>query len=108
MALQKKLKATEDELDKYSESLKDAQEKLELADKKATDVSYPHPFHHKPDRETTLSLCSGQPGLLPSSIPKFVMAGSRHLLGREVGNTALPPCMRFAHYQRRLIGFLLT
>lgn len=71
MALQKKLKATEDELDKYSESLKDAQEKLELADKKATDVSYPHPFHHKPDRETTFSLCSGQPGLVPSSIPKF-------------------------------------
>lgn len=37
--LQKKLKGTEDELDKYSESLKDAQEKLELAEKKATDVS---------------------------------------------------------------------
>lgn len=37
--LQKKLKATEDELDKYSEALKDAQEKLELAEKKATDVS---------------------------------------------------------------------
>ena len=29
----------EDELDKYSESLKDAQEKLEQAEKKATDVS---------------------------------------------------------------------
>lgn len=39
MALQKKLKSTEDELDKYSEALKDAQEKLELAEKKATDVS---------------------------------------------------------------------
>lgn len=39
MSLQKKLKATEDELDKYSEALKDAQEKLELAEKKATDVS---------------------------------------------------------------------
>lgn len=39
MALQKKLKGTEDELDKYSEALKDAQEKLELAEKKATDVS---------------------------------------------------------------------
>lgn len=39
MSLQKKLKGTEDELDKYSESLKDAQEKLELAEKKATDVS---------------------------------------------------------------------
>lgn len=39
VALQKKLKGTEDELDKYSEALKDAQEKLELADKKATDVS---------------------------------------------------------------------
>lgn len=33
------MKGTEDELDKYSEALKDAQEKLELADKKATDVS---------------------------------------------------------------------
>lgn len=39
LALQKKLKGTEDELDKYSEALKDAQEKLELAEKKATDVS---------------------------------------------------------------------
>ena len=39
VALQKKLKGTEDELDKYSEALKDAQEKLELAEKKATDVS---------------------------------------------------------------------
>ncbi|MEQ2206843.1 hypothetical protein XENOCAPTIV_003672 [Xenoophorus captivus] len=38
VALQKKLKATEDELDKYSEALKDAQEKLELAEKKATDL----------------------------------------------------------------------
>ncbi|KAJ8345420.1 hypothetical protein SKAU_G00296130 [Synaphobranchus kaupii] len=37
--LQKKLKGTEDELDKYSEALKDAQEKLELSEKKATDVS---------------------------------------------------------------------
>lgn len=39
VALQKKLKGTEDELDKYSEALKDAQEKLELAEKKAADVS---------------------------------------------------------------------
>lgn len=52
MALQKKLKGTEDELDKYSEALKDAQEKLELAEKKATDVSMDGihrgtpPFHH--------------------------------------------------------------
>lgn len=37
--LQKKLKGTEDELDKFSEALRDAQEKLELAEKKATDVS---------------------------------------------------------------------
>lgn len=71
MALQKKLKGTEDELDKYSESLKDAQEKLELADKKATDVSYPHPFHHHPSAEATHSLGTGQPGLLPSSTPKL-------------------------------------
>lgn len=39
LALQKKLKGTEDELDKYSEALKDAQEKLDLSEKKATDVS---------------------------------------------------------------------
>lgn len=71
MALQKKLKGTEDELDKYSESLKDAQEKLELADKKATDVSYPHPFHHHPSTEATHSLCTGRPGLFPSSAPKL-------------------------------------
>lgn len=70
VALQKKLKGTEDELDKYSESLKDAQEKLELADKKATDVSYPHPFHHHPGTETTHFLCAEQPGLLPRSAPK--------------------------------------
>lgn len=38
-ALQKKLKGTEDEVEKYSESVKDAQEKLEQAEKKATDVS---------------------------------------------------------------------
>lgn len=41
LQMQKKLKATEDELDKYSEALKDAQEKLEVADKKAADVSNP-------------------------------------------------------------------
>lgn len=40
LALQKKLKGTEDELDKYLEALKDAQEKLELSEKKATDVSF--------------------------------------------------------------------
>lgn len=69
MALQKKLKGTEDELDKYSESLKDAQEKLELADKKATDVSYPYPFHHHPNTETTHPRCTGWPGL-PGGAPK--------------------------------------
>lgn len=37
--LQKKMKQTEDELDKFSEGLKDAQEKLELSEKKAADVS---------------------------------------------------------------------
>lgn len=36
--LQKKLKGTEDEVEKYSESVKEAQEKLEQAEKKATDV----------------------------------------------------------------------
>lgn len=43
LQMQKKLKGTEDELDKYSEALKDAQEKLEVADKKAADVSQPVP-----------------------------------------------------------------
>lgn len=42
LQMQKKLKGTEDELDKYSEALKDAQEKLEVADKKAADVSNNH------------------------------------------------------------------
>lgn len=37
--LQKQLKGAEDELDKYSEDLKEAQEKLELTEKKASDVS---------------------------------------------------------------------
>lgn len=39
VAMQKKLKGTEDELDKYCEAVKDAQEKLEQAEKKAGDVS---------------------------------------------------------------------
>lgn len=43
--MQKKLKGTEDELDKYSEALKDAQEKLELAEKKAADVSMRSTVH---------------------------------------------------------------
>jgi len=46
LALQKKLKGVEDELDKYSESLKDAQEKLEQAEKKAADVSDTHTRDH--------------------------------------------------------------
>ena len=37
--LQKKLKGTEDELEKYSVGLKDVEEKLEVAEKSATDVS---------------------------------------------------------------------
>lgn len=41
LALQKKLKVTEDEVDKYSEALKDAQDKLESSEKKAGDVSRP-------------------------------------------------------------------
>lgn len=38
------MKQTEDELDKFSEGLKDAQEKLELSEKKAADVSEKLPF----------------------------------------------------------------
>ena len=37
--LQKKVEGTGGGLGKYSEALKDAQEKLELSEKKATDVS---------------------------------------------------------------------
>ena len=37
--MQKKLKGTDDELDKYSEALKTAQENLEMSEKKAGDVS---------------------------------------------------------------------
>ncbi|GCC28322.1 hypothetical protein chiPu_0006752 [Chiloscyllium punctatum] len=40
ISLQKKQKATEDELDKCSESLRDTHGKLEIAEKKATDVSH--------------------------------------------------------------------
>lgn len=36
--LQQKLRGTEDALDKYSEELRDAQDKLELSEKKASDV----------------------------------------------------------------------
>lgn len=36
--LQKKLKGAEDELDKHCEELRDAQEKLDLSEKKASDV----------------------------------------------------------------------
>lgn len=58
VALQKKLKGTEDELDKYSEALKDAQEKLELAEKKATDVSKEGIYNGTiPTRYPTSSFC---------------------------------------------------
>lgn len=64
VALQKKLKGTEDELDKYSEALKDAQEKLELAEKKAADVSKgrrikrAHNLHHFPTKLSHISVMS--------------------------------------------------
>lgn len=51
--MQKKLKGTEDELDKYSEALKDAQEKLELAEKKAADMLL-SVLLHKGSRDTSL------------------------------------------------------
>ena len=57
--MQKKLKGTEDELDKYSEALKDAQEKLELSEKKAADVNAPHTHTHThthTDKHTQLLL----------------------------------------------------
>lgn len=48
MDLQKKMKQTEDELDKFSEGLKEAQEKLELSEKTAADVSErSHTHTHK-------------------------------------------------------------
>lgn len=62
VALQKKLKGTEDELDKYSEALKDAQEKLELAEKKATDVSREgdHKHNHFPPHHAASHFHLGQ------------------------------------------------
>lgn len=39
LALQRKLKGTEDELDQNSEALKDTQDKLDRSEKKAADVS---------------------------------------------------------------------
>lgn len=67
VALQKKLKGTEDELDKYSEALKDAQEKLELAEKKATDVS-------SGEGETHWRHCASSH--LPSSSPPLRESGT--------------------------------
>lgn len=52
-ALQKKFKGTEDEVDKYSEALKDAQEKLDLSEKKATDVS-PEPLARQAKHTTPI------------------------------------------------------
>lgn len=88
MSLQKKLKGTEDELDKYSESLKDAQEKLEVAEKKATDVSKP-PCH----RHTPLLLCF--PFSFPSVHATSVAWGFK--LGDGGRVSAEQPGQRVAH-----------
>lgn len=60
--MQKKLKGTEDELDKYSEALKDAQEKLEIAEKKAADVSDDHKMTHTHEDKYSI----------PNFIPAFL------------------------------------
>ena len=58
--MQKKLKGTEDELDKYSEALKDAQEKLELSEKKAADVNAPHTHTHTHRQTYTVTFRTDQ------------------------------------------------
>lgn len=70
LALQKKLKGTEVELDKYSEALKDAQEKLELSEKKAADVS----AHCETPSETHYPHCSGTPQVLRFGLRKYQYA----------------------------------
>lgn len=47
LALHKKLKGAEDELDKYSEALKEAQENLELSEKRTGEVSLQERRHLK-------------------------------------------------------------
>nr|XP_009678978.1 PREDICTED: tropomyosin beta chain [Struthio camelus australis] len=72
--LQKKLKGTEDEVEKYSESVKEAQEKLEQAEKKATDLRRQSgatacPAHAAPRR----AACAPDP--TGTSVPSGVRAG---------------------------------
>lgn len=72
--MQKKLKSTEDELDKYSEALKDAQEKLEIAEKKAADVSDNNPpSTNIPCHSPATSLTAPPPPIpVVHSIPLFL------------------------------------
>lgn len=89
--LQRKLKGTEDELDKHSEDLKDAQEKLELAEKKASDVSAAAGARSgkagraaREDREP-----SGQRWpAVPTSVPPPPVLTSRAGRGDLIGPTA--------------------
>lgn len=121
MALQKKLKGTEDELDKYSESLKDAQEKLELAEKKATDVSWTFPSSHlqaQPPSPPSLPTFPSAPSPFAQEKPVFLASspprpclrqapGASWPVGGGGGMTTLPPCMRCTQ-PKAFDGFLLT
>lgn len=62
--MQKKLKGTEDELDKYSEALKDAQEKLEISEKKAADVSDWQSQKHQITHKHKCNTLNFNPGFL--------------------------------------------
>lgn len=93
--MQKKLKGTEDELDKYSEALKDAQEKLEVADKKAADVSRTKQvLHHHQDVAVTFDL----PLSVKTSLTFHCAAG---LLGRRTAAAGIgelfPSMMSHTH-----------
>lgn len=83
VSLQKKLKSTEDELDKYTESLKEAQEKLELAEKKATDVSN-HPFcyhmHHRPFSSHLPTQPLGPPYSIAEHEARTGIGGQEHMV----------------------------
>lgn len=51
MGQQKKMKSTEDELDKLSEGLRSAQEKLDMSEKTASDVSVCNSHRHFPNTQ---------------------------------------------------------
>ena len=91
LAMQKKLKGTEDELDKYSEALKDAQEKLELSEKKAADVNAPTHTHTHTETNTHNVNRPGQ--IYKRSTGTNVQCDQRSKgpLGHFISNSVLKP-----------------